>query len=74
MYKYFWRVLYFCSGVLAFELLGSCKQIGHNESNKRCPSNVDLSDFIEEGDASADETMEIEYTCEEEVEDIDDIM
>ena len=40
---------------------------------------MDLSDFIEdaedeEGDASADETMESEYTCEEEVEDIDDLL
>ena len=51
-----------------------CKQIGHNSSNKMCPSNVDLSDFIEdaedeEGDTSADETME-----SEEVVDIDDLL
>ena len=25
-----------------------CKQIGHNSSNKRCPSNVDLSDMVED--------------------------
>ena len=32
-----------------------CKQIGHNSSNKRCSSNVDLSDFIE--DAEDEEGM-----------------
>ena len=31
-----------------------CKQIGHNSSNKRCPSNVDLSDMVEDDEVEDD--------------------
>ena len=31
-----------------------CKQIGHCSSNKRCPSNVDLSDMVEDDEVEDD--------------------
>ena len=32
----------------------ACVQIGHNSSNKRCPSNVDLSDMFEDDEVEDD--------------------
>ena len=56
-----------------------CKQVGHNASNKRCPSNVDLSGMIEDGEAEEDmnteETSADEYSDnEEETVNIDDLL
>ena len=55
-----------------------CKQIGHNSKNKRCPSIVDLSDMVEDGEVEgtmgSDEESESEFNEEEDFVDIDDLL
>ena len=56
-----------------------CNQIGHNSTNKNCPSNVDLSDMIEDlVDESVDtlEGVDMNDNAEvlEELANIDDLL
>ena len=50
-----------------------CKQIGHNSSNKRCPSNIDLSDMFVDYDVDDDgPTVEEDDITESELADEED--
>ena len=62
-----------------------CKRIGHNKTNKNCPANIDLADFIEDeaveapmvtGDeANIDDTLDRQGTFdEEEFANVDDLL
>ena len=69
----YWRDIFLQRIIIQCRWGYAVKQIGHNSSNKRCPSNVDLSATFED-DEVEDDLTESEYTDEEVNFNIDDLL